>query len=76
MNSPDPRAPIGVFDSGVGGLTVARRILERLPQERIVYVADQAHVPYGGRDLEEVRRFAIGISAGLLGLGCKAVVMA
>lgn len=69
-------APIGVFDSGVGGLTVARRILEYLPGERIVYVADQAHVPYGGRDLAEVRRFACGISAALVEAGCKAIVMA
>lgn len=69
-------APIGVFDSGVGGLTVARRLLARLPNERIVYVADQAHVPYGGRDLAEVRRFAFGISEALFSSGCKAVVMA
>ena len=69
-------APIGVFDSGVGGLTVARRILDLLPNERIVYVADQAHVPYGGRPLHEVRGFACGISAALFRHGCKAVVMA
>lgn len=69
-------APVGVFDSGVGGLTVARRILELLPRERIVYVADQAHVPYGGRDLSEVRSFACGISSALFEYGCKAVVMA
>jgi len=69
-------APIGVFDSGVGGLTVAKRILDLLPNERIVYVADQAHVPYGGRDLDEVREFASGISAALFRHGCKAVVMA
>lgn len=69
-------APIGVFDSGVGGLTVARRVLEALPRERIVYVADQAHVPYGGRDLAEVRSFACGISTALFDYGCKAVVMA
>ena len=69
-------APIGVFDSGVGGLTVARRLLDLLPNERIVYVADQAHVPYGGRDLGEVRGFASGISAALFRHGCKAVVMA
>ena len=69
-------APIGVFDSGLGGLTVVREILTRLPHERIVYVADQTHVPYGGRDLEEVRGFATGISETLLALGCKAIVMA
>ena len=69
-------APIGVFDSGVGGLTVARRVLELLPDERIVYVADQAHVPYGGRELDEVRGFASAISSALFLHGCKAVVMA
>ncbi len=76
MNSQVPEAPIGVFDSGVGGLTVARRVLDLLPNERIVYVADQAHVPYGGRDLDEVRGFACGISSALFRCGCKAVVMA
>lgn len=69
-------APIGVFDSGLGGLTVVQRIRELLPRERIVYVADQAHVPYGGRELGEVCGFACGISAALLRYGCRAVVMA
>ena len=69
-------APVGVFDSGLGGLTVVREMLTRLPGERIIYVADQAHVPYGGRDLEEVRGFATGISAALMEWGCKAVLMA
>ena len=69
-------APIGVFDSGLGGLTVVREMLTRLPGERIIYVADQTHVPYGGRDLEEVRGFAVGISESLLAWGCKAVAMA
>jgi glutamate racemase len=70
------QAPIGVFDSGVGGLTVARRIQELLPRERIVYVADQAHVPYGGRELAEVQSFACAISTALFDYGCKAIVMA
>jgi glutamate racemase len=69
-------ASIGVFDSGVGGLSVVRAILRRLPQERILYVADQAHVPYGERPLEEIRRFAEGISEFLAEQGCKAIVMA
>jgi len=69
-------APIGIFDSGVGGLTVASRILEALPHERLVYVADQFHVPYGGRPLQEVQGFAGAISAALIECGCKAVVMA
>jgi len=76
-NSPfDADAPIGVFDSGLGGLTVVSQMLRLLPRERILFVADQAHVPYGGRDLSEVRGFACGISEGLLRAGCKAVVMA
>ncbi len=69
-------APIGVFDSGLGGMTVVRQMMRHLPAESILFVADQAHVPYGGRDLAEVRGFASGISAGLLGAGCKAIVMA
>jgi glutamate racemase len=73
---PNVAAPIGVFDSGLGGLTVVRRMQELLPHERIVFVADQAHVPYGGRDLDQIRGFACGISAGLLNYGCKAIVMA
>jgi len=69
-------APIGVFDSGLGGLTVVRRLWEALPQERVLYVADQAHVPYGGRELAQVCGFACGISESLLAAGCKALVMA
>lgn len=72
----DSHAPIGVFDSGLGGLTVVSQMLRLLPRERILFLADQAHVPYGGRDLSEVRGFACGISEGLLQAGCKAVVMA
>lgn len=68
--------PIGVFDSGVGGLTVADALLRRYPGERLLYVADQAHVPYGGRPLEEVQGFAAEISAFLAGQGCRAIVMA
>lgn len=67
---------IGVFDSGVGGLTVVRSILRVLPASRLLYVADQAHVPYGGRPLDEVRQFALGISRFLAARGCGAVVMA
>ena len=69
-------APIGVFDSGVGGLTVVQNLFEVLPNETILYVADQAHVPYGGRELSEIEGFATGTTASLLSAGCKAVVMA
>lgn len=69
-------SPIGVFDSGLGGLSVARRILERLPDERIVYFADSAHVPYGERPLEQIQEFALAIVGFLIEKGAKAVVMA
>ena len=67
---------LGIFDSGVGGLTVVSAILRRNPQERVLYLADQAHVPYGGRPLDEVRSFATGISEFLAAQGCRAIVMA
>lgn len=69
-------APIGVFDSGVGGLSVARRIMERLPDESLYYFADTAHVPYGGRPLLEVRGFALGICEFLIRNRVKMIVMA
>ncbi len=68
--------PIGVFDSGVGGLSVLRALRSRLPHEHFIYVADQAHVPYGARPLEEVRAFAVGIARYLLTQRAKAVVVA
>ena len=67
---------IGLFDSGVGGLTVVSALLRRYPALHVVYVADQAHVPYGGRSIDEVAGFAAGISRFLVGLGCSAIVMA
>jgi glutamate racemase len=54
-------APIGIFDSGVGGLTVARAVLDQLPHEPIVYVGDTAHCPYGPRPIAEVRGFALDV---------------
>lgn len=65
-----------MFDSGVGGLTVLTRLARLLPFERILYIADQAHVPYGGRPLDEIHTLALGLSEHLFGEGCKAVVMA
>jgi glutamate racemase len=57
----DVDRPIGIFDSGVGGLTVARAILDQLPQEPIVYVGDTAHSPYGPRGIAEVRALALDV---------------
>ena len=60
QDSPTPLT-IGVFDSGVGGLTVARAILAHRPDARLLYLGDTAHVPYGGRPLAQVRDFAVQI---------------
>jgi len=69
-------APIGIYDSGVGGLSVLRSMRERLPAEDIIYFADQGHVPYGPRPLEEVRQFSVAISQYLLDQGVKMIVVA
>ena len=69
-------APIGVFDSGVGGLTVARAIIDQLPNESILYVGDTARGPYGPRPLAEVRTFALEIMDQLVESGVKAIVIA
>jgi len=71
----DPR-PIGVFDSGFGGLTVARSLMDLLPDERVVYLGDSAHVPYGPRDLGEVRRLAGANLDTLAAQGVKLLVVA
>lgn len=70
------RAPIGVFDSGVGGLSVLKAVRCQLPQQPVIYMADQAHVPYGSRPLEQVRLFAEGITRFLLAQGCRMIVVA
>jgi glutamate racemase len=71
----DPR-PIGVFDSGVGGLTVLREVLRRLPGESTVYLGDNARAPYGTRPDEEVRRFSTEALDRLVGENVKALVVA
>ncbi len=68
--------PIGVFDSGVGGLSVLRAIRELLPSQPVIYLADQAHVPYGVRSLEEVRQFSHAVTRYLLMMGCRLIVVA
>src|SRR6201985_2379043 len=69
-------APIGVFDSGVGGLTVARAIIDQLPDEDIIYVGDTANGPYGPLTIPEVRAHALAIGDDLVGRGVKALVIA
>src|SRR5688500_8555223 len=68
--------PIGIFDSGVGGLTVYRALHERLPSERFVYLGDTARVPYGTKSLSTVERYAIENSRFLLDHGVKLLVVA
>ena len=68
--------PIGVFDSGVGGLTVARAIMDLLPHESVVYVGDSAHFPYGPKPVDEIRRYALEIAAYLVERDVKLLVVA
>jgi glutamate racemase len=68
--------PIGVFDSGVGGLTVVRAIVDQLPQEPILYVGDNGRFPYGPRPVEEIRGFALEIAAELIRRDVKMLVVA
>ncbi|OGN75889.1 MAG: glutamate racemase [Chloroflexi bacterium GWB2_49_20] len=71
-----PSSPIGIFDSGVGGLSVLKAIRNQLPNESILYLADQSHVPYGQRSLEDVRQFSTVITQFLLDQGTKLIVVA
>src|SRR6185436_12951344 len=68
--------PIGIFDSGVGGLTVYRALHDRLPNEKFVYLGDTARVPYGTKSLATVERYAIENSEFLASLGIKLLVVA
>ncbi|NED96194.1 glutamate racemase [Phytoactinopolyspora alkaliphila] len=83
MNDAHPRgaaaaddAPIGIFDSGVGGLTVARAVLDQLPHEPVLYVGDTARGPYGPRPIAEVRAFALDVMDTLVAEGVKMLVIA
>ncbi len=69
-------APVGILDSGVGGLTVARAILDQLPHEPIVYVGDTAHGPYGPKPIAEVRHHALDVMDRLVDSGVKMLVIA
>lgn len=76
ISTSDSDRPIGIFDSGVGGLTVARAIIDQLPNESIIYFGDTARGPYGPRPLAEVRAFALEIMDRLVASGVKAIVIA
>lgn len=73
---PGQDAPIGMFDSGVGGLTVARAVIEQLPAERLVYVGDTANSPYGPKPVADVRRHALALGDQLVERGVKMLVIA
>ncbi len=70
------QAPIGVFDSGLGGLTVVREIMRQMPNERIIYFGDTARMPYGSKSKETITRFSKQISRFLLGHQVKTIVVA
>lgn len=70
------QAPIGIFDSGVGGLTVARSIIDQLPHESITYLGDTANSPYGTKTIPEVRKLALEVMDQLVEMGVKMLVIA
>lgn len=72
----DPSAPIGMFDSGLGGLTVARTVMDQLPGESLIYVGDTANGPYGPLPIAKVREHAMRIADDLVDRGCKMLVIA
>src|SRR6185436_12307484 len=72
----DRHSPIGVFDSGIGGLTVLRALQERLPQESTVYLGDTARVPYGTKSADVVTRYSVKNAEALLEYGIKLLVVA
>ena len=72
----DVDLPIGIFDSGVGGLSVLRAIFEQMPNESVIYFGDQGHVPYGSRSMEQIQNFSEAITNFLLKKNAKIIVVA
>ncbi|MGB3180555.1 MAG: glutamate racemase [Cyclobacteriaceae bacterium] len=70
------KSPIGLFDSGVGGLTVAHAVNKLLPDERLVYFGDTAHLPYGDKSLAAIQAYSVKITDVLLQAGCKVILIA
>ena len=71
-----PQQPIGIFDSGIGGLTVAHKVIEDFSQEQIIYFGDTAHLPYGDKSDELIQHYALNISKFLIEKKCKLIVIA
>ncbi|MEL6538417.1 MAG: aspartate/glutamate racemase family protein, partial [Bacteroidota bacterium] len=76
MESPPVAAPIGIFDSGIGGLTVAHQVQLALPQESLIYFGDTAHMPYGDKSQVTIQSYSIKIAHALLDKGCKVILIA
>lgn len=72
----DKNAPIGIFDSGIGGLTVAKAVKELLPNEQLIYFGDTLHLPYGEKSANSIKRYATDITTFLGSKQCKAVLIA
>ena len=71
-----PNSPIGIFDSGVGGISVLRALRQQIPDESVLYFGDQGHIPYGPRAMEQIREFSEAITRFLLEQGAKIIVVA
>lgn len=69
-------APIGIYDSGMGGLSVRREVCRLLPEESVIYLGDGKNCPYGSRSVEEIRRLSVEAVEHLLAMGCKLIVVA
>ena len=72
----EKNAPIGIFDSGIGGLTVAKAVQHLLPHERLIYFGDTAHLPYGEKSSAAIQAYSVKIVDVLISEGCKAIVIA
>jgi glutamate racemase len=72
----DITSPMGIFDSGVGGISVLRAIREQMPEESVIYLGDQGHIPYGSRSMEQIRNFSEAITKFLLDQDAKIIVVA
>src|SRR5579872_1817130 len=71
-----PSQPIGIFDSGIGGLTVAHALVKHLPKENIIYFGDTAHLPYGEKSTVAIQAYAVKIAHVLLQQQCKLILIA
>lgn len=76
MPKPTPAQPVGIFDSGIGGLTVAHAIRQRMPGEDLIYFGDTAHLPYGDKSEAAIQAYSIRIADVLISKGCKVIVIA